>query len=666
MDAGRAARRPRRRAAARAQSAPSLEADGVAIVASPPKPAPEVVVLSSSDDEEPEQHDAAAVGAPKKNVPDRPAERKRRRTTPAAAAAAPAAPRKRRRRAAIADTGASAATAEGEDSGGGGATTVAVKQETDGGWPSEFQPLRALPFERSEYERLRAAFFTEYDVYAGARESLTRGGRLRVTQRVTRRTIAIAEWPRLREAVEQLHADEQPKAALAHLRCLERYMQTVHHPSVPRILRQDAGDAGGGGPVEVIDLAASSDEEEEQPAMAIDVEQLEALLLGPALALVKQELIGSKSTLVGAASLPVVVLDRSHALMVLSEGGARVRVRRTKGMYVLFRTAASKAVMRAGRHYVQFTVMRGSNMFCGVIRPGWDVEGGHSAQAVGGHCFYSTYSWRVRGPTRYGDRIGMLLDLDQGSMTVYKNGERLGVMATGLSGEYSWAVSLAYPGSSARIEAAPIPDSDDYNVPGAARAIAPIEVKHEETTATEPTVFDRMSAKGMKLSERGARVTRTAKDSSWRTAASKAVMRAGRHYAQFTVMNGIAMFIGVIRPGWDVEGGEDAQHVNGHCFYYTYHGCHFPGYNGWEGMQGARDGDRIGLLLDLDQGSMTVYKNDERLGVMATGLSGEYCWAVVLSGRQGDSARIETAASAPASPTAEELARAVAYRALQQ
>ena len=308
MDAGRAARRPRRRAAARAQSTPSLDADGVAIVASPPKPALELVVLSSSDDEEPEQHDDA-VGALKKNVP---AERKRRRTTPAAAAAAPTAPRKRRRRVVIAGTGASATSAE----------VVAVKQETDGGWPAEFQPLRALPFERSEYERLRAVFFTEYDVYAGARESQTRRGTLRVTQRVPRRTIAIAEWPRLREAVEQLHADEQPEAALAHLRCLERYMQTVQHPSVPRILRQDVGDAGGSGAVEVIDLAASS-EEEEQSAVAIDVEQLEELLLGPALMLVKQELIGSENTLAGAASaLPVVVFDRSHESMELSEGGA--------------------------------------------------------------------------------------------------------------------------------------------------------------------------------------------------------------------------------------------------------------------------------------------------------------------------------------------------------
>ena len=79
-------------------------------------------------------------------------------------------------------------------------------------------------------------------------------------------------------------------------------------------------------------------------------------------------------------------------------------------------------------------------------------------------------------------------------------------------------------------------------------------------------------------------------------------------------------------------------------------------------MQGAQEEvDHIGLLLDLDQGTMTVYKNDERLGVMATGLSGEYCWAVTL-GYPEDSARIDAAAT-PASPTAEELARAVAYEA---
>jgi hypothetical protein len=152
-------------------------------------------------------------------------------------------------------------------------------------------------------------------------------------------------------------------------------------------------------------------------------------------------------------------------------------------------------------------------------------------------------------------------------------------------------------------------------------------------------------------------------DTSIRSAASKVVMRAGRHYAQFTVVGEDHMFFGVIRPGWDVEGGRDAWSVDGHCFYATDSGSRYPGNHDWEGMQDAREeGDRIGMLLDLDQGSMTVYKNDERLGGMATGLSGEYSWAVSLHA-QGSSARIESA-QAPASPTAEELVQAVAYQAV--
>jgi hypothetical protein len=139
-------------------------------------------------------------------------------------------------------------------------------------------------------------------------------------------------------------------------------------------------------------------------------------------------------------------------------------------------------------------------------------------------------------------------------------------------------------------------------------------------------------------------------------------MRAGRHCAQFTAVSGFLMVFGVIRSGWDVEGGKDAYAVDGHCFYDTEDGRRCPGFHDWEGMQRAREqGDRIGMLLDLDQGTVTVYKNDERLGVMATGLSGEYSWAVAL-GVQGSSVRIESA-PAPASPTAEELAQAVAYQA---
>ena len=50
------------------------------------------------------------------------------------------------------------------------------------------------------------------------------------------------------------------------------------------------------------------------------------------------------------------------------------------------------------------------------------------------------------------------------------------------------------------------------------------------------------------------------------------------------------------------------------------------------------------MLLDLDQGSMTVWKNDVNLGVMvAEGLSGPLCWAASFRDK-GGSGRIESAA----------------------
>ena len=80
-----------------------------------------------------------------------------------------------------------------------------------------------------------------------------------------------------------------------------------------------------------------------------------------------------------------------------------------------------------------------------------------------------------------------------------------------------------------------------------------------------------------------------------------------------------------------------------------------------EGRQTADEGERIGMLLDLNQGSMAVWKNDENLGVMqAQGLSGDICWAVSLF-HEGGRARIESA-PAPASPTEEELAVATAWQ----
>ena len=134
--------------------------------------------------------------------------------------------------------------------------------------------------------------------------------------------------------------------------------------------------------------------------------------------------------------------------------------------------------------------------------------------------------------------------------------------------------------------------------------------------------------------------TKNANDFNFRVAASQVAMRSGRHFAQFTVLNGDDMFFGVIRPGWDVEGGTEEPdectcwpsdaciQADGHCFYQmggpvSMGGVRSPAFIDWGGMQDAEQGHRIGMLLDLDQGSMTLYKDEEMTGVMqAEGLSG--------------------------------------------
>ena len=116
-----------------------------------------------------------------------------------------------------------------------------------------------------------------------------------------------------------------------------------------------------------------------------------------------------------------------------------------------------------------------------------------------------------------------------------------------------------------------------------------------------PLLFGRSHAEFITLSEGGAVATQTGGES--RAAASKTVMRSGRHFARFTVVEGDDMLFGVIWPGWDVEGGAEAYGTDG--------GYRYPGQHYWEGRQGADEhGDRIGILLDLDQGCTTVWKND--------------------------------------------------------
>ena len=49
-----------------------------------------------------------------------------------------------------------------------------------------------------------------------------------------------------------------------------------------------------------------------------------------------------------------------------------------------------------------------------------------------------------------------------------------------------------------------------------------------------------------------------------------------------------------------------------------------------DGWEATASGDELGMLLDLDEGTLSVYKNSRKLGVMRRGLAGPYCWVVSL------------------------------------
>jgi len=149
----------------------------------------------------------------------------------------------------------------------------------------------------------------------------------------------------------------------------------------------------------------------------------------------------------------------------------------------------------------------------------------------------------------------------------------------------------------------------------------------------------------------------------WGTAFSNNILRAGKHYAIFEARSSLSMFSvfpGVMRPGQaDQEarsnplceeffehfsrrsGNEEYNNNNKvHCCMYTaYNGERcisdwtrrgIPMSDTWDGSESTASGDEIGLLLDLDEGTLSVYKNGRKLGVMQSGLAGPYCWVVSI------------------------------------
>ena len=211
-----------------------------------------------------------------------------------------------------------------------------------------------------------------------------------------------------------------------------------------------------------------------------------------------------------------------------------------------------------------------------------------------------------------------------------------------------------------------LPKYDDESDIGLYRALESLR---------KPLCFDELVGSRFSPQENPARVTCTGRGGR-STAMSGHVMRGGRHFVEFTITNdeqGIPIVcLGVIRPvsltnGIDLEVDWEGRvspvevssnyksavaeklrsqrtakwvESNVHCCAYSciIGHCYWTDWdNGndstleWQGREWLGESGTIGLLLDLDEGTLSVLKNGRRLGVIKEGLGGEYIWFATIS-----------------------------------
>ncbi|EJK59102.1 hypothetical protein THAOC_20715, partial [Thalassiosira oceanica] len=180
-----------------------------------------------------------------------------------------------------------------------------------------------------------------------------------------------------------------------------------------------------------------------------------------------------------------------------------------------------------------------------------------------------------------------------------------------------------------------------------------IELHHHLLMLRSKLTFDQLVGVNIQHGEERS-IIRTILDQNLVSSAlcSNHVMRSGKHFAVFTG-NGV---FGVIRPikrsdfdegglnyfdpslnnFWEYLIGQRTArwtHSNVHCCSVSrVFAGYFASWYDWAGSQpktridGLQFNTPIGLMLDLDEGTLSVYQNGQGLATLKDGLSGEYCW----------------------------------------
>jgi hypothetical protein len=132
----------------------------------------------------------------------------------------------------------------------------------------------------------------------------------------------------------------------------------------------------------------------------------------------------------------------------------------------------------------------------------------------------------------------------------------------------------------------------------------------------QPLLWRTFPATHVTLSEGGAVATQT-KDQEWSFITPEIELTEGKHYWQVELLSESAsnILIGISRPNLDPTGTHFGRECTDGWFVYANNGCLYG--NGKQGEDGAgeyRQDDRVGVLLDLNNGSLRFFKNGVQHG----------------------------------------------------